>query len=79
MQGSFVVARKSPRIASASPDPYERATSKCRIPSSTAAASRPRDSRLVFNPAIALQPKPRAVVVVPGLPSPAEGIVTPVP
>ena len=79
VQGSFVVVRKSPRIASASPDPYERATSKCRIPSSTAAESRPMDSLLVFEPMIPLQPKPRAVVVVPGLPSPAEGIVTPVP
>jgi hypothetical protein len=37
------------------------------------------DSLLVFEPMIPLQPKPRAVVVVPGLPSPAEGIVTPVP
>ncbi len=37
------------------------------------------DSLLVFEPTIPLQPKPRAVVVVPGLPSPAGGIITPAP
>jgi hypothetical protein len=37
------------------------------------------DSVFVFEPMIPLHPKPRAVVVVPGRPSPAEGIVTPAP